>query len=648
MTMLNIRNYSLLWLLFFLCPIYSNAQIAELTHKGFNGDFSTKFNDESTNNPAIQLAPHPRLFFSKDEEKSVLQKAKNNTLLSQLIEVLHKEADKDLNAALQTYLPDDHFLSTSREQIRRVLNLSMAYRLFKDDRYAKKAEEELLNISSFPSWNPDHFLDVAEMTTAAAIGYDWCYDYLSPASRQIVEKSIIDNAFAPAWPIYETEGKTPFNRENNWNMVCNSGMVNGALAIGDKYPQEMEKIVQYAIKYTPHLLESFASEGVFNEGPGYWSYNGMYMALFFDNLNRIIKNDYGLPDFEGLNNTARFYIAQVGASNQSFNYGDASEKIDYSPTFFFLSKQYKQPDVAAFYRSSIKSALGEYQLKGDFSLPRLFFLSIPWFDDSAAKEVIDDRLTIFKGVTDLIIINGDKKSVSNRLYLAAKTGRGSWSHNHLDGGSFVLDCDGERWAIEIGAESYSLPDFWDYKPGGVRWNYFRNTNQAHSTLTIDNKISNSDGMGEIVKSNKDVNQPFGIFDLSSYYPDKATSVIRGFKLLAPKTVLVKDEIVLKPGAKEVSWRFITNAEVKVNRNTATLSQNGKLFYIKCLLPDVFQLKVFPAKPYSKEEKPIKGVNIVEITLNASGKLLSIPVLLSNKMDESERTSEINLQLKDWK
>ena len=61
----------------------------------------------------------------------------------------------------------------------------------------------------------------------------------------------------------------------------------------------------------------------------------------------------------------------------------------------------------------------------------------------------------------MIIINGDKKSDKKRLFLAAKTGRASWSHNHLDGGSFVLDCDSERWGIEIGSESYSLPDFWD-------------------------------------------------------------------------------------------------------------------------------------------------------------------------------------------
>ena len=595
-----------------------------------------------------RLPDHPRLFFSKGQEVEVFRMAKKNPLLADLIEILKIEADKKLDLTLQKFTAEGNLLKVGREQISRVLTLSMAYRLFNEEKYASKVQEELLNVCRFVSWSPSHFLDDAEMTTAVAIGYDWCYNYLSPATRKIVENAILNKAFGPAWPRYEKEGNKPFDSDNNWNMVCNSGMVNGALAIGDKYPVEAERVIKYAIKYTPTLLKSFAPEGVFNEGPGYWSYNGMFMALFFYNLNRILHKDYGLPDFAGLHNTARFYITQVGASNQSFNYGDASEKVDYSPTFFFFGKLYKQPDVATFYRNLLKTAVEEYKLKGDFDLPRLFFLSIPWFDDSDSVEVTDDRLTVFKGVTDIIIINGDKKSESDRLYLAAKTGRGNWSHNHLDGGSFVLDCDGERWGTDIGAESYSLPDFWDYKPGGIRWNYFRNTNQAHSTLTIDNKITNSGGMGEIIRYNKNAAQPFGIFDLSPYYPAEAVSVMRGFKLISPKKVLIRDEVVLKPGVKEVSWRFITNAEVRIKGNTAILSQNGKFFYIKCLLPGRFQMKVFAARPNSKEEKPIKGVNILEITLSRSDKLLSIPVLLSNQVDEPENNNETNLQLMDWK
>ncbi len=47
-----------------------------------------------------------------------------------------------------------------------------------DPQFKDRAEQEMLGVAAFPDWNPPHFLDVGEMTTAMAIGYDWLYDVL--------------------------------------------------------------------------------------------------------------------------------------------------------------------------------------------------------------------------------------------------------------------------------------------------------------------------------------------------------------------------------------------------------------------------------------------------------------------------------------
>jgi len=70
-------------------------------------------------------------------------------------------------------------LSVSREALKRLLTLSWAYRSCGDERYLKRAEQEMPAIADFSDWNPSHFLDVVEMTTAMAIGYDWLYNDLS-------------------------------------------------------------------------------------------------------------------------------------------------------------------------------------------------------------------------------------------------------------------------------------------------------------------------------------------------------------------------------------------------------------------------------------------------------------------------------------
>ena len=48
-----------------------------------------------------------------------------------------------------------------------------------EKKYLNRAVKEMLAVSAFSDWNPSHFLDVAEMTMAVSIGYDWLYDGLS-------------------------------------------------------------------------------------------------------------------------------------------------------------------------------------------------------------------------------------------------------------------------------------------------------------------------------------------------------------------------------------------------------------------------------------------------------------------------------------
>src|SRR5699024_4953994 len=161
-------------------------------------------------------------------------------------------------------IEDDINLGKSRKAVSRIITLSLAYRLFDDNQYAKRVEEELINLTNYNSWHPEHFLDVAEMTTAVAIGYDWCYDQLSTKTKNAVEKSIQEKAFEAAWPVYEYGDEGSWAKRNtNWNVVTNSGLVTGALAVADVYPKDAKKIIQYAAQYTPNNIEHFAPNGVY-------------------------------------------------------------------------------------------------------------------------------------------------------------------------------------------------------------------------------------------------------------------------------------------------------------------------------------------------------------------------------------------------
>ena len=93
-------------------------------------------------------------------------------------------------------------LAVSRTVLDRVLTLALLYRLDGDRRWVARAREELLAAAAFSDWNPDHFLDVAEMAHAFAIGYDWMYDALTPDDRTMIRRALVDKGLQPAAQAY--------------------------------------------------------------------------------------------------------------------------------------------------------------------------------------------------------------------------------------------------------------------------------------------------------------------------------------------------------------------------------------------------------------------------------------------------------------
>lgn len=84
----------------------------------------------------------------------------------------------------------------------RVYSLGLVYQVTGEEKYAARAWSELEAAAAFTDWNPDHFLDTAEMTHAFAIGYDWLYDYLTEEQRQLLRRAILELGLHPALETY--------------------------------------------------------------------------------------------------------------------------------------------------------------------------------------------------------------------------------------------------------------------------------------------------------------------------------------------------------------------------------------------------------------------------------------------------------------
>lgn len=126
-------------------------------------------------------------------------------------------------------------LDVAREVQRRVRAWAYAYRITGDKKWVTRTWTELQVASGNTSqpfgqgpaplpdqhWNPAHFLDTGEMTTAFAIGYDWLYDAWTDEQRQAIKWSIIRFGLTPGLQAYNGDlaiGWWQNNGFGNWNV----------------------------------------------------------------------------------------------------------------------------------------------------------------------------------------------------------------------------------------------------------------------------------------------------------------------------------------------------------------------------------------------------------------------------------------------
>lgn len=576
------------------------------------------------------LPPHPRLLWNKQEEQRIKDLLGKDPLLDSLYVFLLQEGERILNLPLQedprlTHPKVSDILPVSREQVYRVVTLSLAYRLSNDLRFAKKAEEELIHVCNYKDWDPNHYLDVAEMTTAVAIGYDWLYDILSPSTKQQIVSSIKSKALDWVVKEYQIGNSDSWaKRETNWNVVCNTGMVLGALAIEENEPELTRHIVQEAVHYVPNCLKHFAPDGVCYEGPAYWGYTNMYLSLLLKALNDNFGQDFGLSDMQGVRQSVLYYIHSTSPGGKIFNFANSGSTAPAAePIYFYFSKAFNQPEAAQFYRKLLSNTVG----KGNYF--RFYFLSIPWYDDRSpiVTETLP-RMKVYEGINDIVVFNGDK-NISNSLYLIAKTGDPDMAHQQLDAGTFIVESEGIRWSDDLGSDNYSLPGFWDYSPNGQRWNYFRNSNFSHNTVSIDNQIQNSAGRGEISIYDEHNTQPFVEMDLSSLYEGQSRFAYRTFQMLDDTHILVTDSIGLNNPSQLVRWSMITSAKVECRDQVAILSKDGKSFKLQIEAPSDAHFTMQFAKRNFDTEKPIKGYTLLQLSVSGRSTQV-IKVLLSGK------------------
>jgi hypothetical protein len=503
-------------------------------------------------------------------------------------------------------------LGTSREMLYRINMLGMVYRMEDNKEILNRIDAEVKAVCAFADWNPSHFLDVAEMATAVALAVDWAGKDLPKSTVELAKNALIEMAINPSF-----EGERGWiNGTNNWNQVCNGGMIAAAIMIADKDPELAAKTISRSLDGMSHALEEYGPDGVYPEGSTYWSYGTSFSVLTSAMLESAFGTDFGLADYPAFQKSADFRVLSIAPSGWYYNYADCGDKHGISGDI-----------TLAWFANKAKN--GMYLEKEKFSqspedmgkLNRISGAGLVWLSQfENKKETAIPTVWKGDGSNPIVIFRGEKDD-PGQYYFGGKGGKGTISHGNMDAGSFIWELDGVRWVIDPGNQPYNELEITGFNLWGncqdcERWTLLTKNNFGHSTLTVNDALHINDGFASLVEFAEGAT-PWATFDLHEVFGGNLTSAKRTFKKPNNKSIEIEDHIQTNEKTKSVTWQLLTQADVEVVKGGAILRQDGKEVKLENLSHPDLLIAVISLDPAPLElDRQIDGLKRLEIRIPA--------------------------------
>ncbi|WP_372949770.1 heparinase II/III family protein [Mariniphaga sp.] len=575
----------------------------------------------------------PRLVLNAQTERNLRNKLKTDPVVQNMYKAIQLNASEIQNEPLlERIMTGRRLLSVSREMLYRINMLGMVYRIDKDPKVLQRINDEVVAVCNFSDWNPSHYLDVAEMSMAVAIALDWTAGKLPKSTIELAKTALIEKGIKPSWP---ENGRNPgwAYGTNNWNQVCNGGMIAAAIAIAEEEPELAAKTIHRALDGLPHSLVEYGPDGVYPEGSTYWSYGTSFSVTTAAMLESAFGTDFGHFEYPAFKESAVFRVLMNTPSGWYYNFADCGDRRG------------AQGDITLAWFGT-KTGNASFFEKERFLMPaedmgklsRLAGAALVWiaqYEEKGAEKVP----TAWKGegANPVVVFTGGENDL-HHYYFGGKGGRGMVNHGNMDGGSFIFELNGVRWSIDPGNQSYNELeitgfDLWGRCQNCERWTLLTKNNYGHSTITVNDSLHRTEGLVTLTDF-KAGNNPEATFDMSATLGNLVAGASRKFVKDSPTSILIEDDIKINDNTKEIKWHMLTTADVEIVDGGAILKQDGKTLKLENLSHPDLMVSVVSLYPAPLElDRQIEGLKRLEIRIPAwtvEGEKTNIKVRLSGE------------------
>jgi len=551
----------------------------------------------------------PRLVLNHETERNLRKKLKSDPVVQNMYDAVKFNAQTVVDRPLlERKLKGRRLLGVSRELLWRMNMLGLVYRLEKEETVLNRINQEILAVCAFSDWNPSHYLDVAEMAMGVAIALDWTAGDLPQSTQEIAIEALIEKGIKPSWPetwwAYGT---------NNWNQVCNGGMIAASIAIAETDPELAARTIHRALDGLPHSLAEYGPDGVYPEGSTYWSYGTSFSVFTIAMLESAFGTDFGMSDYPAFQESAMFKVLSIAPSGWYYNFADCGDKRGQNGDITLAWFAAKSGNSNFFEKERFLRNPEEMGKLGRLSGAGLVWLA--QYKDKGVSETPTPTAWKGEGSNPIVIFTGAEND-PQQYYFGGKGGRGLVNHGNMDAGSFIFELNGVRWVVDPGNQPYHELEktgfnLWGRCQECERWTLLTKNNFGHSTLTVNDELHDTEGMASMIEF-KDGSQPEATFDLTATFGGLVSSANRRFVKESHTSLLIVDQLEINEKTKQITWQLMTQAEVEFIKGGVILHQDGKSLKVENLShPNLTASITSFDPPPLKLDRRIEGLKRVE-------------------------------------
>ena len=478
----------------------------------------------------------------------------------------------------------------SEAHLSKIAHLAFAYQITLDEKYARLAYFGSLAVIRRKHWGPGHFLNCSGATMRLVRVYDWLVNAWNDMGldSQLIKRGIYDQGIHHGYnsAVLDTcDYPSPQQgtgwrfklKPDNWNSVCNSGMIIGALCIlndgvdevisEDEYRRAPELLgASITSTMQPHLVfTQYAPDGSYEESNSYWAYGTTNLVNSMASLYSALGTDLGLHHACGFDKTCYYAINAESAEFIGWNYHDGG--LGSQNTYCFNPLGVISGDSSLFAIRLDHLRRGKSVALMDMMFyPTLRGLDIP----ELSALPLDYHM---EGIDAITVRNGWQNGSLDAGMIGGRNPEGG-SHCQLDSGAFVYHNLGKMWFTDMGSDNYNSHGI----ENGIGYfgNYalYRRNAEGNNCLCLESLPYGQllGGRGAMTEYKSGDGISYAIIDNAQVYGnDKVEYAKRGMLLTNSRTTLIiKDEV--KFHGEENAF---ATAHFESDKISAEISNDGK-------------------------------------------------------------------------